>query len=85
MGRWTEVGTDNYFDAAQGLYWYAADYHEGQSSDLYSILSTLDYHPGAMESKPDEEGMVFYMELEDGRDPAELREAINMVIAVRHG
>lgn len=45
---------DDYFDAAQGLYWYAADYHEGQSSELYSILSAqLGYKPAMGEGAPE--------------------------------
>lgn len=32
------------------LYYYAAENHSGQDSDLYSILSTSDYHPGPLSS-----------------------------------
>jgi len=32
------------------IYWFCNDYHTGQSSNLYSILSTSDYKPGSMET-----------------------------------
>lgn len=55
------------FDAAAGLYWYAADYHEGQGSTLYRILSTLGYWPGACERGPTEpEAEDVYRQLESG-------------------
>lgn len=54
------------FDLASGLYWYAANYHSGQWSKLYSILSTLPYRPGAMECEPYGEGMEVYAALERG-------------------
>lgn len=60
--------SEDYFDAAQGLYWYCADWHGGQSSNLYSILSTLGYKPAMGECGP-EEGSVaedIYRELESG-------------------
>lgn len=63
-----DVTRENYIDAAQGLYWFAADYHGGQGSRLYSILSTLGYCPGASESGPDESGQEFYAALEAGAD-----------------
>ena len=31
------------------IYWFAADFHGGQSHPLYSVLSTSHYHPGYME------------------------------------
>ena len=53
----SSFGDDSKFDIAQGLYWFAADYHGGQTSILYSILSQLEYKPGASENKPDEGGV----------------------------
>ena len=41
------------FDAAQGLYWYCADYHNGQWSEEYRVLSTLGYKPSMSEHGPD--------------------------------
>ena len=42
-------------DLAQGLYWYLADYHEGQWSENYKLLSQLgeDYRPGMLENGPE--------------------------------
>lgn len=56
------------FDLAQALYWHCADYHEGQWSDRYRILSTLHYRPGAMERgpSPDSEAAMLYDALADG-------------------
>ena len=36
------------FDLAEGLYWYCSEYHTGQWSDEYSVLSTLDYSPSPL-------------------------------------
>jgi hypothetical protein len=36
------------FDLAEGLYWYCNDYHTGQWSDEYSVLSALDYSPSPL-------------------------------------
>ena len=41
------------FDAAQALYWFAANYHEGQWSDLYRVLSLSPYRPGMAECAPE--------------------------------
>ena len=30
------------------IYWFASDYHSGQNSNLYSVLSTSPYHPSRM-------------------------------------
>jgi hypothetical protein len=39
---------DFLFDMEAAIYHFATDYHSGQSSELYSILSTSDYRPGMM-------------------------------------
>jgi len=46
------------FDIARGLYWHCSDWHSGQWSERYSILSTMGYKPGYSETQPseDEEG-----------------------------
>jgi len=45
------------FTIARGLYWYCSDYHGGQGSNEYSVLSTLDYNPGPLENgASDEDG-----------------------------
>ena len=35
------------------IYWFASHYHGGQTTNLYSALSTSEYHPGACESGPE--------------------------------
>jgi hypothetical protein len=42
-------GTMLNFDVEQAIYWFANDWHGGQWSNLYSALSTSEYHPGALE------------------------------------
>lgn len=39
-------------DKASALYWYCADYHTGQGSRLYSVLSQLQYEPARSECSP---------------------------------
>jgi hypothetical protein len=50
---WPEADCDEkctLFDLAAGLYWYCCEWHGGQGSTEYSILSDrLDYHPGTSE------------------------------------
>jgi hypothetical protein len=62
------------FDAACGLYWYAADHHGGQWSDLYALLSRSQYHPSPMEHGPrDDASMAVYQLLASGvLDPWDL-------------
>lgn len=33
-------------DAEAAMYWFASDYHGGQGTDLYSVVSTSPYTPG---------------------------------------
>jgi hypothetical protein len=40
------------FDAAEGLYWYCVNFHAGQASTLYSVLSRLHYTPAPRERDP---------------------------------
>lgn len=37
-------------DFEQAIYWFAADYHGGQTSNLYEALSQSPYKPGMLES-----------------------------------
>ena len=37
-------------DYYQALYWYCSTHHQGQFSQLYSILSTLQYKPSLSET-----------------------------------
>jgi hypothetical protein len=75
------VTTDNYFDAAQALYWYCSDWHSGQNSIEYSIMSArLHYTPGCSERGIDQEteAREFYAALEDKSiDPEALLSAID--------
>lgn len=53
------------FDREEAVYWFANDYHGGQSSNLYSALSTSPFNPGPLASKPSDDGAsVLYDELE---------------------
>lgn len=42
-------------DVERAIYWFAADSHGGQGSNLYSVLSTSSYRPGMIERSPDGE------------------------------
>lgn len=45
--------SDDDADAYCAIYWFASDYHNGQRSNLYSVLSTSPYRPGMCERGPD--------------------------------
>lgn len=45
--------TDDDADAYCAIYWFATDWHGGQSSNLYSVLSTSRYRPGCLEREPE--------------------------------
>ena len=45
------------FDIEEAIYWFANHYHGGQSSNLYSALSTSEYRPGPMTNGPEEGSM----------------------------
>jgi hypothetical protein len=55
------------FDIEEAIYWFANDYHGGQSSNLYSALSTSEYRPGRSSSGPEEGSMgeMIYADLVD--------------------
>jgi len=55
------------FDIEEAIYWFATDYHGGQSSNLYSALSTSEYRPGRSSSGPEEGSMgeMIYADLVD--------------------
>jgi len=40
------------FDREEAIYWFAAEYHMGQSSNLYAALSASNYRPGALARGP---------------------------------
>ena len=56
------------FDIQAAIHYYASEYHSGQSSNLYSALSTSKYKPGRSESGAEDVsdacGML-YSELQD--------------------
>ena len=52
------------FDAEEAMYWFANHYHGGQSSNLYSVLSTSKFRPGAI-SKGPEQGSLAQMMYEE--------------------
>jgi hypothetical protein len=69
-----EVTKENYFEAAQALYWYCVDNHGGMSCPLYSILSArLGYTPSCSELgvNDDDDSGLFYNALENGEIEAE--------------
>jgi hypothetical protein len=37
------------FDREQAIYWFSADFHGGQWSELYAALCASPYRPGAIE------------------------------------
>jgi hypothetical protein len=51
-GSWDEIE----FEAEAAIYWFAHDYHGGQTTNLYSVLSTSEYRPGATMSSAEDEG-----------------------------
>lgn len=46
------------FDIEAAIYWLASDYHGGQDSELYSILSTSKFKPGPTHSSVEDEGEI---------------------------
>jgi len=61
--------TEDDFDVESAIYWFANDYHGGQSSNLYSALSTSEFRPGPMhrgiEDEESEMATMMYRDLED--------------------
>lgn len=55
------------FDIEAAIYWFGNDYHGGQSSNLYSALSTSPFRPGpthkSIEDEESEIAMLMYNEL----------------------
>lgn len=47
------------FDVAQAIYWFAYDYHSGQTSRLYTVLCASKYRPGCLESGVDLENEYY--------------------------
>jgi hypothetical protein len=55
------------FSVEEAIYWFASDYHGGQTSDLYSVLSTSEYKPSRLhhgiEDTDDEMSKMMYEDL----------------------
>lgn len=47
-------GDDMSFEIEEAIYWFAYDFHGGQWSNLYSALSTSDFHPGPYAFQPED-------------------------------
>ena len=62
----TEDSPNVLFSAECAIYWFAYGYHGGQWSNLYSALSTSDYHPAAMDCgvEPETLDAIMYADLE---------------------
>lgn len=44
------------FDREAAIYWFASDYHGGQASELYEVLSTSEFSPGLTHNSVRDEG-----------------------------
>lgn len=57
------------FSMEVAIYWFAYNHHEGQFSDLYSVLSTSEYKPsrltGNIQDEDDEVAQSMYEDLEE--------------------
>ena len=54
-----EVDEEDFkFDVEAAIYWFANDWHNGQFTDLYSILSTSPYKPGILTACAEDVGEV---------------------------
>lgn len=55
------------FSVECAIWWFANDYHEGQWSELYSILSTSQYRPSplsrSIEDEDDPDARMVYQAL----------------------
>lgn len=52
-GGYTDPEDDNSLDIAEAIYWFANDWHGGQNSNLYSVLSTSPFRPSPLASGPE--------------------------------
>jgi hypothetical protein len=53
-----DYGDVDEFDVEEAIYWFASDYHGGQATNLYSVLSTSPYKPGPSTTGPSQDGMA---------------------------
>ena len=55
QGQLDPAETDaNNFDMEAAIYWFANHFHNGQWSNLYSVLSTSEFRPGPMQHSIDD-------------------------------
>lgn len=47
-------GCADEFAIEEAIYWFASDWHGGQGSNLYSVLSTSEFKPGAIATGPED-------------------------------
>ena len=64
------------FDRAEAIYWFANDYHGGQASNLYSVLSTSEFSPGPITFGPSESAAILYDELVAAFFPDDLADGL---------
>lgn len=46
------------FDTEEAIYWFAYQWHGGQASNLYSVLSTSEFNPGPIATGPEPDSMA---------------------------
>lgn len=65
------------FDMEGAIYWFAYSWHGGQNSNLYSALSTSEFHPGPCCKGPEKDSMeeMAYKDLVAGCGFSEEEEA----------
>ena len=66
------------FEVAEGLYWFATDYHEGMGTTLYRIMSTLGFKPAPSATGIDPESYIaqeVYEHLQSLKEPGEAEAA----------
>jgi hypothetical protein len=49
------------FEKAEAIYWFAHDYHGGQSSNLYEVLCQSEFRPGIRQSGIDPQSIAGYL------------------------
>lgn len=59
--RLNEEFASSDLDNEEAIYWFAYNYHSGQNSNLYSVLSTSPFRPGAFQSGPERRSLSAMM------------------------
>ena len=76
------LSIDEAYTTAEALYWFCVDNHGGQGCPLYGILSSLDFHPSALATKPSEEAQVIYDAIAESDDVFHTCELLDMDITI---